>query len=111
MKQVPLLRRRITALAVMGILPALLGIIPVLDVYAEDSRVGIEDHHHPGTHGYAHNHLICIQQEANQWAPSPELPAVPAARTVRDQGSFHAWPDPDCKHRILSPRPRSPPLT
>jgi len=110
MKQAPPFRCRITALAVLGTIPALAGIIPVLDVCAEDSRVGIEDHHHPGTHGYAHDHLICIQHDANQWAPPPELPAAPAARTGRGQDPFHLWTAPDYERRVLSPRPRSPPL-
>ena len=62
--------RRLAAMTLLGTLPALAVTIPILDLIVGDGRPAVETHHHPGTHGFPHNHLICIQQQANQWAPS-----------------------------------------
>ncbi len=81
--------RRLSALALCTVITALSATIPILDVIVGDLRPAVETHHHPGTHGFPHNHSICIQQEANQWVPvcdappplvvaSVALPAVPA---------------------------------
>ncbi len=110
MKNALPIRFRLAALWILAAVPILTGVVPVLDVWADDTRVGIEDHHHPGTHGIPHNHLICIQQQASHWAPSADLPGVPAVRLLTTG-------DPPCPVRtllpgrdLLSPRPRSPPI-
>ena len=59
--------RRIWALTLLGVLPVLSGAIPVLDMMVGDGRDAVESEHVPGTHGFAHDHSICIQQQANQW--------------------------------------------
>ena len=64
------LHRRLQALALLAILPALGTAIPMLDCMAGDGRVGVESKHVPGTHGFPHNHLICIQHQASGWAPT-----------------------------------------
>ena len=64
--------RKSLALGVLALLPILSSVIPVLDIFPDDCRDGIEDHHHPGTHGLPHNHLICIQEEVNLWSPHPD---------------------------------------
>ncbi len=61
----------------MAGLPALSGAIPVLDMMVGDGRPAVEARHHPDTHGFPHNHLICIQQQANQWV-IPSLDLLPA---------------------------------
>ena len=74
-------------------LPALSCAIPILDLMVGDGGPAIEARHHPDTHGFPHNHLICIQQQANQWLmPSLDLfPSVVASMTLpafRGQGSL-----------------------
>ncbi len=110
MRQVLPFRLRVTAAAIVGVLPAMSGIIPVLDIYPEDFRDGIEEHHHEGTHGLPHDHFICIQQETNQLAADADIPSAPSARlaTADDQISLPAFPT--ALREVLSPRPRSPPL-
>ena len=66
--------RRLLALTLLGTLPALSTSIPVLDMMGGERRTAMEAEHHPGTHGFPHNHLNCIQQQANQWAPTPATP-------------------------------------
>ena len=62
------------ALTFLAVLPGLSATIPILDVMVGDGRPAAESRHIPGTHGYAHNHLICIQHTASGWAkPSPTL--------------------------------------
>jgi hypothetical protein len=63
-------RRRLPALALLGLLPTLGGVIPILDYMVGDGRPAAESEHIPGTHGFPHNHFICIQQQANQGSPS-----------------------------------------
>jgi hypothetical protein len=62
--------QRCVGLLLAILLPAVGTSISLLDMMPEDGRSGIECQHHPGTHGPRHNHLICIQQAANQWAPA-----------------------------------------
>jgi hypothetical protein len=102
-------RHRVSALLILVAVPVLAGIIPILDVWAKDTRVGIEEHHHPGTHGFPHNHLICIQHESNLWSPSPELPSTPLVRVLEAEGVLPASDAPVRGRTFLSPRPRSPP--
>jgi len=65
------------ALTFLAVLPALSATIPILDLMVGDGRPAVESRHIPGTHGYAHNHLICIQHAASGWAkPSP--PSMPS---------------------------------
>ena len=58
---------RATGLLLVTLLPVLGASIPVLDISPEDGRTGVESHHHPGTHGLPHNHLICIQMFFPEW--------------------------------------------
>jgi hypothetical protein len=102
------IRRRLPALALIGILPILSGVIPILDLMVGDGKPGVEAHHIPGTHGYPHDHSICIQQQANQWAPTPAL-SLPKASD--------AFKIPDCPatasrvsvQDLYRPQPRAPP--
>lgn len=109
MNQALPIRFRVAALWILMAVPALAGIIPFLDVWPEDTRTGIEDHHHPGTHGFPHNHLICIQQESNQWAPSPHLPSSNVVPLVSGKRIPPASERLSWKRALLCPRPRSPP--
>lgn len=102
--------RRLTGLALMIVIPVLSGVIPILDMWPEDCRVGVEDHHHPGTHGFPHDHRICIQQQANQWAPGGDLPATPAVTTLQAAVLLLLQTRPALKQWVRSPLPRSPPL-
>jgi len=109
MNQVLPIRFRIAALWILVAVPALSGTIPILDMLPADTRAGIEEHHHPGTHGFAHNHLICIQQESNQWAPAPHVPNPAVVPLSAGQRILPASIRPAWKRALLSPRPRSPP--
>ncbi len=102
--------RRLTGLGLMILIPVLSGVIPILDMWPEDCRVGVEDHHHPGTHGFPHDHRICIQQQANQWAPGGDLPATPAVTTLQAAVLLLLQTRPALKQWVRSPLPRSPPL-
>ena len=84
--------------------------VTIVDVWAEDSRSGIEEHHHPGTHGLPHNHLICIQQSANGLALDADPPSAPPIQTVGFSDEFPDADSPTLPCLIRSPRPRSPPL-
>jgi hypothetical protein len=109
-ERVPLPLRAVSLL-IVAVFPVLSGAIPVLDVWPDDYRTGIQTEGHPESQGYPHNHLICIQHKASHWAPGTDLPAAPGALAVRvtDPLPFPAGP---CQARsLLSPRPRSPPLT
>jgi hypothetical protein len=66
---------RLPALVLLAALPALSAAIPALDCMAGDGRVGVESKHIPGTHGHAHNHLICIQYQASGWVPAAPDPS------------------------------------
>lgn len=75
--------RRGAGLLLLLLLPVMGASIPVLDLMPEDGREGIESHHHPGTHGLPHNHLLCIQQAANQWVQSNAgPPSVPTGKVT-----------------------------
>ncbi len=91
------------------LLPALGTTIPLLDMMPEDGRSGIESEHHPGTHGPPHNHLICIQQAANQWVRTAGLPPSPVARETL----LPTLPDPVLPlplSLLHLPHSRAPPL-
>ncbi|MGW8267739.1 MAG: hypothetical protein ACWGSQ_15345 [Longimicrobiales bacterium] len=66
---------QVAGLVLLLLLPGMGASISVLDMMPEDGRDGIESHHHPGTHGLPHNHLICIQQGANQWVQACAAPS------------------------------------
>jgi hypothetical protein len=68
--------RRLLALALVTALTALSGTIPILDVMVGDGKAAVETHHIPGTHGFPHNHLLCIQHQASQWSPGHEVPST-----------------------------------
>ena len=96
-------------LLLSALLPVMGAWVPALDMMPEDGRSGIESHHHPGTHGPPHNHLICIQQAANQWIPACETPPAPMASELR----FPSAENPSAPvYSSLPhlPRPRAPPL-
>lgn len=100
--------QRLTGLVLLALLPSMGASISVLDILPEDGRTGIESQHHPGTHGLPHNHLICIQQAANQWAQTygPPPPQVAVA--------FSLPPAPEAATPLHStlphlPRSRAPP--
>jgi len=100
--------RRWIAGALLGTLPVLAVVIPVLDLVVGDGGAAVESQHIPGTHGFPHNHLICIQQQANQWAPSPCDPTP----SVGDAYLIPGPPDsdhPPFATPITLPRPRAPP--
>ena len=101
--------RRFAALSVLAALPTLSATIPVLDVVVGDGRPAVETRHHPGTHGYPHNHLICIQQEANQWAPSLDAPLPLVLAAIRAPALLDVK-QPVRASRLLLPRPRAPPI-
>ena len=100
--------RRLPALMLLGVLPALGNAIPLLDCMAGDGRTGVESKHVPGTHGLPHDHLICIQYQASGWVPAAldAAPARPEAVRVPDV--------PEPIYVLLAPapalqRPRAPP--
>ena len=66
------------ALLLLGTLPALPATLPLLDFLVGDGRAAVESQHHPDSHGFPHNHLICIQQQASFWA-APNVSPVPVA--------------------------------
>jgi hypothetical protein len=107
--RIPLPQRLVSVLAV-AVLTALSGTIPVLDVWPDDCRTGIQSEGHPEAQGYPHNHLICIQHQANHWAPGADLPAAPAILAVQALDPLPLGTVPAWIRTLVSPRPRSPPL-
>ena len=100
--------QRFSALILVATLPALSGTIPVLDLMVGDGKAAVEAEHLPGTHGFPHNHLICIQHQASQWASGCD--ATPALAPAR--ASLLAIPFADTPifpGEILLPRARAPP--
>ena len=93
----------------MGLIPALSGIIPILDEFPEDFRVGVEDPNSPRKHGRPHDHSICIQQDANLWVLDAAFPAAPPVRILCQRIDGPAITDPIRVYGTLSPLPRSPP--
>jgi hypothetical protein len=101
--------RKALAVFLMAGLPALSCAIPVLDLMVGDGGPAVEAHHHPDTHGFPHNHLICIQQQANQWV-MPSLDLLPGAVAFF---ALPAFRDPGAVFRTTQfalPHPRAPPL-
>ncbi len=101
-------RHRLPALVLLGVLPALSAAIPLLDCMAGDGRTGVESKHMPGTHGFPHNHLICLQYQASGWVPAAFDPSPPSPEAF-------AVPDvPQPTRLLFAPapglrRPRAPP--
>ncbi|HSW29882.1 MAG TPA: hypothetical protein VLH75_10410 [Longimicrobiales bacterium] len=79
------IHRRVPALALLALLPVLGGLVPMLDCMAGDGRVAVESKHIPGTHGFPHNHLICIQHQASGWVPAAPDPSPPRSEAVQDR--------------------------
>jgi len=92
----------------LGVLPVLSISIPLLDYMVGDGRVAMESRHIPGTHGFPHNHLICIQYQASGWVPAAFDPSPPRPEAFR----VRCVPQPT--HPLFAPapslqRPRPPP--
>jgi hypothetical protein len=101
--------QRLSALLLLAALPTLNGTIPVLDVMVGDGKDAVEAQHHPDTHGFPHNHLLCIQHQASQWGPGRDV--VPAL--VLGTIAFSAFPNlaaPPLSGQVSLPRARAPPL-
>ena len=100
--------QRAVGLLLVAVLPVLGASIPVLDMMPEDGRQGVETEHHPGTHGLPHNHLICIQQAANQWVQA----CVGASARVAMEVNLPSAPEPVLPYhpKLLNlPHSRAPP--
>ena len=100
--------QRLSALTLVAALPALSGAIPILDIMVGDGKAAVESQHLPGTHGYPHNHLLCIQHEASQWVPGRDAP--PPLGLVAE--TLPAFPGSDSlihSDQISLPRARAPP--
>ncbi len=96
------------AVTLLGTLPALATTIPLLDLVVGDGGAAVESRHHPETHGFPHNHLICIQQQANQSAPSGYNPTPSPGEAFLIPG--HPDPGhPPFVTPLTLPRPRAPP--
>ncbi len=93
---------RLEGLLLLGLLPSVSASVPVLDTMPKDGRIGVESHHHPGTHGFPHNHLICIQQAASHWVEAEGTPPAPQAVEIQ------LPPSPDAPGPIHSARPHLP---
>jgi hypothetical protein len=101
--------QRLIGLLLAALLPVVGVSVSLLDMMPEDARSGIESHHHPGTHGPPHNHLICIQQAANQWVRTCETPRLPLALELRLPSATNPSPPAHSSLPHL-PRSRAPPL-
>ena len=100
--------QRLSALILVATLPALSGTIPILDLMVGDGKAAVEAEHLPGTHGFPHNHLICIQHQASQWAPGCDAsPVLGPARSALLEIPFADTPI--FAGEILLPRARAPP--
>ena len=105
--EVPL-SRRLLALTLMAVLTALIGTIPILDILVGDGGAAVEAQHHPETHGYPHDHLICIQQQANQWVRPCEVQLPKAVAELLLPGIPDKTPSAHSKQLSL-PHSRAPP--
>jgi len=110
MTTTPPLWRRAVSLWIMGLIPALSGIIPILDEFPEDFRVGVEDPSAPKGHKHSHDHSICIQQDANLWVLDAAFPVSPPVGTLLQRDLAPAVTIPPRVHEARSPLPRSPPI-
>ena len=100
--------QRLLALMLLAVLPTLSGAIPILDVMVGDWNAAVEAEHHPGTHGFPHNHLICIQHEASQSIPGCDVPLPLVLATL----GLPAFPNVDSwtfSSQTLLNRARAPP--
>jgi len=100
--------QRLSALILVAALPILSGAIPILDLMVGDGKAAIEAEHHPGTHGFPHNHLLCIQHQASQWVPGCDAPLVPVLATLELQAVPSSNPLVR-SDQISLPRARAPP--
>lgn len=108
MNRKPMSQRGI-ALVLAATLTALGGVIPVLDLVVGDGTAAVEAEHHPGTHGFPHNHLICIQHQANQWVLGVDLQARQTLAALFLPNEIH--PTPLVRQALsLLPPARGPPL-
>ena len=103
-------QRAALALYLLTALPVLSGAIPVLDMQRGDGRPLVESHHHPETHCFPHNHLICIQQHASQWAVAGTSPVPTTAGTMALPG-IPDPPPPPYATQVTLPHPRAPPVS
>ncbi len=85
--------QHLLALMLLAVLPTLSGAIPILDMMVGDWKAAVEAEHHRDTHGFPHNHLICIQHQANQWVPGCEapLPVSPVTLTLPAFPRIDSW--------------------
>jgi hypothetical protein len=74
--------QRPLALILIAALTALSSAVPLLDLMVGDGKAAIETEHHPDTHGFAHDHLICIQQQASQGVPPSNDQQAPVVSWV-----------------------------
>ena len=100
--------QRFSALILVATLPTLNGTIPILDLMVGDGKAAVETQHHPETHGFPHNHLICIQHEASQWVPGCD-PPPPLGLVAETLPSFPGSDFPIHSDQIFLPRARAPP--
>jgi hypothetical protein len=101
--------RKAFAVYLLAGLPALSCAIPALDMMVGDGGPAVEAQHHPDTHGFPHNHLICIQQQANQWV-MPSLDLLPAAVASFSLPAFRHRGTALRTTQLTLPHPRAPPL-
>jgi hypothetical protein len=73
-----------------------------------DGKAAVEAEHLPGTHGFPHNHLLCIQHQANQWVPECDAPA-PLMLAVVSLLAYPRAESPTHSGQILLPLARAPP--
>jgi hypothetical protein len=74
-----------------------------------DGGTAMEAEHHPGTHGYAHDHLICIQHQANPWVQADRI-QVPRVAAAVHLPSIPDLTGPNPFRRAALPYSRAPPL-
>ena len=101
--------QRLSALVLVAVLPALNGVIPILDLMVGDGKAAVEAEHHPGTHGFPHNHLICIQHHASHWVSGQQ----PPAQVVMATFTLPAYPWPTAlvhSDQAVLPPARAPPF-
>jgi hypothetical protein len=103
------LGQRFTALVLAAALTTLSGVIPVLDLVVGDGTPAVEAEHHPGTHGFPHNHLICIQHQANQWVAGADISTQLVLATVLLPNETDPTPL-FRQNQTLLPPARAPPL-
>lgn len=107
-RRIPICRRAL-GLALVVILPGLSASIPVLDMMVGDGHPAVESEHIPGTHGFAHNHLICVQQAANGWTEACPPPLLPMPVFSATHIGLPDVSTPQLTDQISLPHSRAPP--